>query len=323
MGKNVRAPSAVAARDGSPARLIMSLQSELSIVFLAQNEHTNLTRTLAPAVDWGCPTYVLDGGSSDGTKDLARSAGAIVLERPFDHWALQRNWVLNEAQLETEWVLFLDADELVTPQLRAVVETAIQAPAINAYYLNRMFVFLGRELRHSGLHPNWVLRLVRRGTTQWRVDNIREFAVVDGPVGHLEGAYVRHEDHRGLLFWCSKHIWLAAMEAAKQHERSSTFSPQARDAGGQAQVQEASFRRRVRDRVFRRLPWILPPAGLFAYRYFVKQGFRDGSAGFVYSFLRELWFPIVAHGATVETADPQAASLLADNLRHAAFADWW
>jgi glycosyltransferase involved in cell wall biosynthesis len=285
---------------------------DLAIVFLAQNEERNLRHTLPAAAAWGVPVYVVDGGSTDGSDAVCAAQGAIVLHRPFDHWASQRNWALLHPEIAGRWVLFLDADEQVTETLRQAVARGLREQH-NGWYVNRRFWFLGRPIRHAGLSPNWALRLVRRQAAHWEADGMREFAVVEGSTSHL-GGHVEHRDRRSLLFWTAKHAWLAGMDAARADRPSEDAS----------RHRESSFRRWVRRRLFPALPPSVPAIALFLYRYIIKLGFLDGHAGFAYCMMRELWFPVLAADVRRERAEglgPDDAQV--ERLHDTAFGPGW
>jgi glycosyltransferase involved in cell wall biosynthesis len=286
---------------------------DLAIVFLAQNEEHNLRHTVPAAAAWGVPVYVIDGGSSDGSEAVCVAAGAVVLRRPFDHWASQRNWALRHPEIQGAFILFLDADELVTEELRRGVSQVLATERRAGWYVNRRVWFLGRPLRHCGLSPNWVLRLVRRDAAHWEPDGMREFAVVDGVTGRVPGL-VEHRDHRGVLFWTTKHVWLAGLEAGRHrgpHEYRDKHL-------------ESRLRRVVRRRVFSHLPPAVPALALFLYRYVVRLGFMDGHAGFSYCMMRELWFPVLVADVHAERGDGLAISdAQVERLRAMAFGRGW
>src|SRR5206468_1839863 len=162
-------------------------------------------------------------------------------------WADQRNWALRNPDICARWILFLDADEQVTDALRDSVASALACNEHAGWYVNRRLWFLGRPLRHGGLSPNWALRMVRRDVAHWERDGMREFAVVDGSVGRLDG-YVEHQDQRGVLFWTAKHAWLAGLEAVRADELE----------GNRSHHQEARSRRVIRRRLLARLPPSIP-----------------------------------------------------------------
>lgn len=282
-------------------------------MFLAQNEERNLRETVPAAAAWGVPVYVIDGGSTDGSAAICAAAGAVMLHRPFDHWAGQRNWALRHPDIRGTWILFLDADEQVTEALRHAVASALPRGEHDGWYVNRRFWFLGRPIRHAGLSPNWVLRLVRRDAARWEPDGMREFAVVNGSVGHL-GGHVEHRDHRGVLCWTTKHAWLAGMEAARGDHPQADGSDH----------REASFRRFIRRRLLPNLPPVVPALALFFYRYIIKLGFLDGHAGFAYCMMREFWFPVLVADVQREQAEGVVVSQAQiERLRQTAFGPGW
>jgi len=117
--------------------------------------------------DWADAVYVVDSGSTDGTRRIAEGFGARVIDRPWLGYAAQKNWALDNLPIQSEWVFFLDADELITPELRQEVLAITTRPADQVpqagFYVNRLTYFLGRAIRHCGYFPSYNLRLFRRG----------------------------------------------------------------------------------------------------------------------------------------------------------------
>jgi glycosyltransferase involved in cell wall biosynthesis len=285
----------------------------LVIVFLAQNEERNLRQTVPAAASWGVPVYVVDGGSSDGSEAVCAAGGAVVLHRAFDHYASQRNWALQHPEISGRWILFLDADEEVTEGFREAVTEALAASEHNGWYVNRRFWFLGRPIQHAGLSPNWVLRLVKRDAARWDLEGMREFAVVDGSVGHLAG-HIEHRDRRGVLFWTAKQAWMAGWDAERGEYPVEDTSKH----------RESSFRRWVRRRIFPAVPPAIQALALFLYRYVIKLGFLDGHAGFSYCMMRELWFPVLVADVSQERAEGVVVEhAQVEKLRNTAFGPGW
>ena len=137
----------------------------LSVVLITLNEAANLPRTLK-SVEWAHEIVVVDSGSTDGTQEAARKAGARVFEEPWKGFAGQKNSAI--AHATGDWVLSLDADEEVSAELaREIQELLKQEPAMSAYRVPRLNHFLGRALRHGGYWPDPKLRLFRRGSARF------------------------------------------------------------------------------------------------------------------------------------------------------------
>lgn len=225
----------------------------LSVCVIACNEEHNLGRCL-DSVDFADERIVVvDTRSRDATDAVARARGARVERRPYDGNVEQKNAAL--ALARGEFVLSLDADEALRPELAAEIRALLEAPPEDAegFEVNRVTFHLGRWIRHGEFFPDWQLRLFRRGAGRWEGVNPHGRVRVAGRVLRLSGE-LAHWSYRDL---------------ADQVERIQDFS------GIQARAYRARGRPlRLRDMVLR------PPAR-FVRAYLLKQGFRDGVPGFV------------------------------------------
>ncbi len=169
---------------------------KLSVVVIARNEAEMIGRCIA-SVGWADEIIVLDSASEDGTADIARSLGAKVeTTADWPGFGPQKNRAL--ALATGDWVLSLDADEWVTPGLRAVIEHALAAPGGNvAFQIPRLSSFCGHYMRHSGWCPDHVTRLFKRGVARFSDDRVHERLLVDGSVGKLREPLM-HEAIRDL-----------------------------------------------------------------------------------------------------------------------------
>jgi glycosyltransferase involved in cell wall biosynthesis len=163
--------------------------SGLTVLIPTFNEEANLPACLE-SVRWADEILVVDANSTDATPDLARRAGARVLQHPYENSAAQKNWAIPQAS--HEWVLVVDADERVTPELAAEVRSVLDAPGPKTgYWIRRRNFFLGREIRHCGWQRDRVLRLFRREGSRYERKWVH--AEVDLPrAGSLEGTLVHH-----------------------------------------------------------------------------------------------------------------------------------
>src|SRR5512146_1770669 len=133
------------------------MANTLSVVLITLNEASNLLRTLQ-SVNWAQEIIVVDSGSTDETVAMARAAGARVFEEPWKGFAAQKNSAI--AHATCEWVLSLDGDEEVSPELARELQVLFAgAPAFNAYRIPRLNHFMGTPLRNGGYWPDPKLRL--------------------------------------------------------------------------------------------------------------------------------------------------------------------
>jgi glycosyltransferase involved in cell wall biosynthesis len=252
------------------------MKSHISFLILSLNEEKNLPFALE-SCKFADKVFVLDSGSTDATREIAIKFGAHLIFHPWEGYARQKNWGLDNLPFETDWIFVLDADESVTTPLRdelvAIATEEITSDKIG-YYANRYFVWEGKGIRHCGYYPSWNIRFFKRGKARYEERGVHEHVIVDGEVGYLKGE-LRHEDRRGRDFLWRKHLKYAeleAMEMAKVMSGGATGGIIPSFFGNSIQR-----RRAVKERIWPYLParWIFR----FFYMYLLKRGFLDGRAG--------------------------------------------
>jgi glycosyltransferase involved in cell wall biosynthesis len=229
--------------------------SRLSVVVVTQNEAERLRRCLE-SVAWADEIVVVDAESQDKTVQIAREFTDQVLVRPWPGFAAQKNFGLDRAR--GDWLLSLDADEEVTPELRAEIHTVLDDPAAaDGYRIPRRNIFWGRWVRHGGLYPDWQLRLWRRGRGRFVERIVHESVKVDGRVGRLRGALV-HRSYRDVADFLARSDRYAAL-GAEEWARSG--------------------------RPVRLADLVVRPAARFLSMYLLRGGFLDGRPGFLLAVL--------------------------------------
>lgn len=269
----------------------------LAVIILTHNEEDNLPHALAGVVGWAAEVWVVDSNSTDRTVALGREAGARAVAHEFSGYAAQRNWALRALPLGPEWVLFLDADEAVTPELRAELSAVLAAPpaGIAGFQVKRRFVFLGRWLRHGGYYPVWLLRVMRHRLARCEDRGVDEHLLVDGPAARLHGDLL-HEDRRPLERWIERHTRYARLNADEMLRESAGGLP--------ARWGSRSPAERTRwwyTRVYTRLPVGLRALMYFLYRYLARGGFLDGREGFIYHSLQAFWYRLLIDAMMIDT----------------------
>lgn len=168
----------------------MSAAPMLSVILITRDEAHRIERCLG-SVDFADEVVVVDSGSTDQTMAIARSAGArVALRADWPGFGVQKNRALELAA--GDWVLSIDADEVVTPELRESISAAIRAPAADAFQLRRRSCFAGRPLRFGDWHGDRVLRLFRRGAARFTDDLVHERLDHDGPAPVLDGVLMHY-----------------------------------------------------------------------------------------------------------------------------------
>ncbi len=256
----------------------------VSVIVAARNEEKNLPSCLESLREAG-EVYVVDSQSTDATPEIARSLGAKVVQFHYrGGWPKKRQWAIETLPLANDWILLVDADESLTPELSAEIRRAIGNPEINGYYISLRMYFLGRLLGHGGA-AFWKLSLFRRGKGGYecRLKNqdlsmadmeVHEHVVVEGATARLRNPLV-HRNVESLARYIQKHDEYSNWESRvlTQNEPGDTELPPSL-FGTQAQ----------RRRWLKKKLYALPgsPVLLFFYRYFLRLGFMDGIPGLIY-----------------------------------------
>src|SRR2546423_448500 len=133
----------------------MKAAGPLTIVILTRDEEANLPHALSSIATLGARVFVVDSGSSDRTREIAQAAGCVVVEHPFTNQADQVNWALDNLPFESEWIMRLDADERMTPELTEELRVCLRGarPEVTGFEVKRRFYFWGRWIRHGGYYP--------------------------------------------------------------------------------------------------------------------------------------------------------------------------
>lgn len=225
----------------------------LSVCIITLNEEANLGRTLESVKGIADEIIVVDSGSTDSTVAIAQSFGAKVFVEPWKGFALQKNSSLEKAACD--WILSLDADEEVSPELaesiRAVLHSAAP-PQFNGYEMARRNLYMGHWIRRSGYYPDRKLRLVKRGSATFELRAVHEDMKMPGPIGRLNGDLIHHA--------------YASLESFIEH--ANRYS----SLGAGMVVKEHTVGFSVMNIVVR-------PLVRFIYSYFFRGGFLDGRMG--------------------------------------------
>ncbi len=248
--------------------------ASVNVLIPTLNEAAHIADAVKNALTVG-EVFVLDSLSTDGTQELARAAGATVIEHKFVHFGAQKNWGLDNLPFTADWIFILDADERVTGPLRTEILKTVDDPgAADGYLVNRLMLFMGREIRHGGYYPSWNLRLFRRGRARYEERSVHEHMLCAGPTGtlHEEMLHIRNES---VWQFIAKHLKYADLEANEWLKYNFGGSREAH--AGALFNNLLKYRQYLRRLVWPRLP--MRPVWRFVYMYIWKAGFLDGAAG--------------------------------------------
>jgi glycosyltransferase involved in cell wall biosynthesis len=256
----------------------------ISVIVLTFNAEATIGATLASARRISDDVHVVDSYSTDRTLEIARAAGAVVTQHPFEHYGAQRNWAIDTLQLKHGWQLHLDADERLGDELVAELEALFVRGLpddIAGYYIPRLVHFHGRPLRHGGMYPIYHLRLFRNGRGRCENRKYDQHFMVDAPTAKLANPMI--DDIRiSLGEWTSRHNRWA--DAEVDELLAPTHGVIAGGAG------DPVAEKRAQRGFYYRQPLFLRALLLFLYRYIFKLGFLDGREGLIFYVLQTFWF---------------------------------
>ncbi len=259
----------------------------VSAVILTYNEEQNIVACLASLSGWAGEIVVVDSYSTDRTLQWAQRYTSNIHQHPFDHYAEQRNWA-QTLPLQHEWILHIDADERVTPELRHAIEQFFlsgQAERYHGAMFTRRTVFMGRWMRHGGHYPVYHTRLFKKSKGHCENRLYDQHFLVEAPVTRLEGDLIDVLT-TDLDTWMLRHVRWAGKEAAQSKSKGSSVEQVVARLFGTP----IERRRWLRSRVFGRAPLFTRAFLYFAYRYIVRLGFLDGVEGLIFHFLQACWF---------------------------------
>jgi glycosyltransferase involved in cell wall biosynthesis len=262
---------------------------DLTIAIPALNEEKNLPGCLqAIGQNFAAKIVVIDSGSTDKTEQIAKDFGAEFIQFKWDgKFPKKRNWYLRNHAPDTKWVLFLDADEYLTPEFKTELTAALQKDEYAGFWLAYTIYFMGKKLK--GGYPLHKLALFKVGAGEYeRIDEeqwskldmeIHEHPVIEGKIGEIKSK-IDHQDFRGAVHYVNKHTDYASWEASR-------FLKAVNDTNISSKW---TWKQKLKYRLMRSV-WIGP--AFFFGSFFLLGGFRDGRRGFAFAILKMSYFTLI------------------------------
>jgi glycosyltransferase involved in cell wall biosynthesis len=258
----------------------------ISVLIFTLNEELHLRLCLA-SLTWCDDIIVVDSFSTDGTKDICLKAGVRFFEHPFEGFGRQRNWALDNTAPKYNWILILDADERVTPELAEEMAGLVSEdpPFVGAFRVKRRFHMWGRWLRYSSLYPTWVVRLVHKDRVRYINRGHAETQEVRGEIRELQNDLI-DENLKGIDEWFERQNRYATKDAEYELSlETSSFKL------GHMFTADPLERRAAMKRLAMRMPgralWY------FLYSYIIRRGFLDGKEGLYFCIMKAMYQQMV------------------------------
>src|SRR6185369_4284658 len=262
-----------------------------------RNEEKNLVPCLESVYGWVKEIVLVDSGSTDTTLEIAERFGARVVSHAFESHAKQWNWALHNLGITTDWVLGLDADQRVTPELQRELVEFLNGSEGNekdtvGCFIKRRQVFRGKWIKHGGYYPKYLLKMFRSSRVYLHDgDRVDHHFYVRGSCAKLlcDLIEANHKED-DISFWIDKHNRYAALMAQEeQRKRSGSYQlPITPSLFGNPDQRVIWLKN-----LWSRLPLYVRPLAYFSYRYFLRAGFLDGKQGFIFHFLQAYWYRLI------------------------------
>lgn len=278
------------------------MTADIAVVILTHNESLHIKRAIEAARPFAKEIFVIDSYSTDGTVEIAEAAGATVLQNPWVNYSKQFAWGLDNAPITAGWIMRLDADEVIEPDLAREIQQKLpnQPADVAGINLDRRHVFMGRWIKHGGRFPLTLLRIWRRG--QGRIEDrwMDEHIVISGGRTVKFNGGFSDVNLKDITFFTTKHNAYATREALDILIRKYDLLAADEALSSESASFQAAVKRFVKERIYNRMPFWLSTMLYFQYRYFIQLGFLDGGPGLIYHFLQGYWYRFLVGVKTVE-----------------------
>lgn len=266
------------------------MKSEISVIILTLNEELHIKRCIESLLPITNNIFIIDSFSTDATVEIAESLGAKVYQNKWTNYSKQYQWGLDNCPIETEWVMRMDSDEFILPELAAEINSKINGVEndVSGVFVKRRVNFMGRWIKHGSYYPIWLLRIWKyeKGKIEerWMDEHIK---LSSGRTVQFEHDLV-DDNKNDLTWWTNKHNHYATREAVDILNTIYGFKRYDEVEPNLFGTQEQ--RKRKLKYIYARMPLFLRPFIYFIWRYFIKLGFLDGKQGLIWHFLQGFWY---------------------------------
>jgi glycosyltransferase involved in cell wall biosynthesis len=247
----------------------------IAAIILTLNEADDLPKCL-DSLDWTDQKFVLDSGSTDDTCEIASSMGAIVYKNEFKGFGQQRCWAIDNIPVKSNWILFIDADEVCTPKFASAVLDAIRNSKDDTagFYCCWKLMLYGKWLKFSDSFPRWQFRILKKGKARYRdAGHAMKESDVQGKLEYIKEPYLHYAFSKGWTFWFNRHNKYSTLEAKERLQ--ANFKPQ------DMLSKDQSIRKEAIKQYMPKIPgW---PILRFIHSFFFKGGIFEGIPGLLYS----------------------------------------
>jgi glycosyltransferase involved in cell wall biosynthesis len=271
------------------------LNTQFSFIIITYNEEVHLPRLLESINSLDAQIFILDSGSTDKTLEIVEQYGATFLQHQFENHPKQWDYALKDFPVKTPWVICLDADQVVTPELKNRLSNFNDEAysGINGIYFNRKNFFKGRWIRHGGYYPFYLLKMFRYNIGYSDInENMDHRFIVPGKLEIWKDGIILEENlkENNISFWIDKHNRYSDLVAQEEVERMMQMRSQTIQPRFWGTPDE---RTAWRKQLWWKLPRYVRPAIYFTQRIIFQLGILDGRTGIIFHFLQGFWFRLI------------------------------
>lgn len=263
----------------------------ISVVILTYNEEANIEACLNSIHGWVKDIFIIDSFSTDKTVSIASKYTSNIYKHEFTQYFEQLNWAFKELPISSEWIMRLDADEVITTELKEELFKVFSCLDLNVcgLYTKRKLIFMDKWIRYGGYYPIWLLRIFKKDSANCEKRFMDEHIILKkGACKYLKNAFI-DKNNKDLQWWIKKHNNYSSREAVDllnieyNFYKRTNFTP--KDL-----LLQAPRKRILKESVYVRLPLFFRVFLYFLYRYFIRLGFLDGLRGLIWHFLQGFWY---------------------------------
>lgn len=274
----------------------------VSALILTFNEEKHIARCINSLKPFCKNIFIVDSFSTDRTIEIAESLGAKVYQRKWEHnYAQQYNWGLTNIEFDTDWIMRMDADEYVLPELAAEIREKLhKLPAdVSGVTVNRRVMFMDKWIKRGGYYPITLLRIWRTGygllEQRWMDEHVK---LDKGQTIHFSNDIVDH-NLNNLTWWTNKHNNYAFREVIDFLNFKYNFS-EGSSIEKTIKGSQDKQKRWLKEQIYFKTPLFVRPFAYFIFRYFFKLGFLDGKQGFIWHLLQGFWYRFLVDAIVYE-----------------------
>ncbi len=265
---------------------------DISVIILTYNEEKHIERCIRSLESIAKEVFIVDSYSTDRTLELAESLGAKTFQNKWVNYANQFQWGLDNCPISTKWVMRMDSDEYLEPELSTELAENLQniPENITGIYLKRKVFFMGKWIRWGAFYPHVLLRIWQHGygriEQRWMDEHI---VLSEGETMLIDKADIVDDNKNNITWWTEKHNNYATREMIDLMNMKYHFMP-IDDSLKENNDPQAKLKRMIKEKIYSKLPYGVRPILYFNYRFFIRFGFLDGFRGFIWHFMQGLWY---------------------------------